>query len=67
MAFVLVWQQLLWHEQQPLDYLAQCRLGLVRVCNVVLAFAYPHALAWRQHGQHGSVVGNAVDIGSETD
>ena len=66
-AFVLVWQQFLRHEQQPLDHAAQCRLGMVGLCHAVLAVAHPHALAWRQHGQHGGVVGDAVDIGRETD
>ena len=66
-AFVLVWQQFLLYEQQPLDYAAQRRLGVAGLCHAVLAVAHPHALAWRQHGQHGGVVGDAVDIGRETD
>ena len=66
-AFVLVWQKFLRHEQQPLDHAAQRRLGVAGLCHAVLAAAYPHALARRQHGQHGSVVGDAVDIGRETD
>ncbi len=64
MAFVLVWQQFLRHEQQPLDHAAQRRLGVAGLCHAVLAAAHPHALAWRQHG---GVVGDAVDIGRETD
>ena len=67
MAFVLVWQQFLRHEQQSLDHAAQRRRGLAGLCRAVLAVAHPHALARRQHGQHGGVVGNAVDIGRKTD
>ena len=63
-AFVLVWQQFLRHEQQSLDHAAQRRLGVAGLCHAVLAAAYPHALARRQHG---GVVGNAVDIGRKTD